>query len=127
MCAGWAAIEDETTAVSESQKPLRVFEEDCPSEIDHYLRLLPAFESYLLGYETREFAISAVNEAHVWPGGGIIRPTVVADGTVIGTWKLDTTRTHAHVDVTPFDNIPTAFEGALRAEIDDIKRFLVPE
>lgn len=50
------------------------------------VRLLPAYDNYLLGYRTRENSVPAAYQARVWPGGGVIRPTVIADGLAIGTW-----------------------------------------
>jgi hypothetical protein len=51
------------------------------------VRLLPAFDTYLLGYRSRELAVPHEHEREVWPGGGIVRATVVANGLVIGTWR----------------------------------------
>jgi hypothetical protein len=77
------------------------------------VRLLPAFDTYLLGYKQRpvdpEFA------GRVNAGGGWIHPTVVLDGRVIGVWKLRS----GEVEIEPFEPVPD-----LTAEIADIQRFL---
>jgi hypothetical protein len=51
----------------------------------------------------------------VWPGGGIIHPTVVANGLAVGTWRLR----RGDVSVEPFAEPPDA-----AAEVADLKRFL---
>ncbi|MCT7356106.1 winged helix DNA-binding domain-containing protein [Streptomyces sp. 15-116A] len=51
------------------------------------VRLLPAYDNYLLGYRRRELSVPAEHERRVWPGGGVIRPTVVVDGWAVGTWS----------------------------------------
>ena len=101
--AGWAAIG--------AQPARRVREPDPP-----VVRLLPAFDTYLLGYRTREFCVPAEHAREVWPGGGIVRPTVVQNGRGIGTWR----RTGTQVEIHPFG------DEAIDAgdEIVDVQRFL---
>jgi len=48
------------------------------------VRLLPVFDNYLVGYRERDLLIDAADRPHVY-AGGIIRPTVLLDGRVIGT------------------------------------------
>jgi hypothetical protein len=50
------------------------------------VRLLPAFDTYLLGYRSRP--VPPEHAGRVRPGGGIIRPVVLVDGVVAGTWRL---------------------------------------
>ncbi|NAS21800.1 winged helix DNA-binding domain-containing protein [Herbidospora sp. NEAU-GS84] len=52
----------------------------------HGLRLLPAFDEFLLGWKER--APMTVPTATIVPGGGMIRPAVVKDGMIVGTWSL---------------------------------------
>ena len=90
-----------------------------PAEMDPprppVVRLLPAFDTYLLGYRGRDLAVPAAHAAQVWPGGGIIRPTVVENGLAVGTWRLRGKR----LDVEPFgEPVDTA------AEEEDVLRFL---
>ena len=51
--------------------------------------LLAAFDTVLLGYRSREPVVAAAHERRVLPGGGILRPTVLARGTAAGTWRLE--------------------------------------
>ncbi|WP_083973795.1 winged helix DNA-binding domain-containing protein [Herbidospora daliensis] len=49
-------------------------------------RLVPAFDEFLLGWKER--APMTVPTAVIVPGGGMIRPAVVKDGKIVGTWSL---------------------------------------
>lgn len=80
------------------------------------VRLLPAFDTYLLGYRTRDFLVPPEHARRVWPGGGIVRPTVIADGRALGTWRRRGTR----VEIEPFPGL----EIEAREEIADVRRFL---
>jgi hypothetical protein len=79
------------------------------------VRLLPAFDTYLLGYRDRSLAVPEEHARQVWPGGGIIRSTVVANGRAVGTWRL----ARGAVTVEPF-----AGEIDAAAEVADVVRFL---
>jgi hypothetical protein len=77
--------------------------------------LLPSFDEYLLGWKDRGFALAREHARAVAPGGGIIRPVVVTDGTVVGTWQPNPIRTNL------FDGVDAA---ALAADTADVTRFL---
>lgn len=87
-----------------------------PSADSPLVRLLPAFDTYLLGYRNRDLAVPPQHAKQVWPGGGIVRPTIVADGLVVGTWR----RSGARATLEPFGRVP---DGAA-AEVADVERFL---
>lgn len=51
------------------------------------VRLLPAFDNYLLGYADRAAILPTAMQPQVYQGG-MIKPTVVADGAVVASWSL---------------------------------------
>jgi len=51
-------------------------------------RLLPAFDGLLLGHTDRSLVLAPEHERAVHPGGGILRPTILHEGRVAGTWRL---------------------------------------
>lgn len=52
------------------------------------VQLLPGFDEYLLGYQDRRDVLAAGQAANIVPGGnGIIKPMIVAEGQITGTWK----------------------------------------
>jgi hypothetical protein len=78
-------------------------------------RLLPAFDTYLLGYADRGEVVQPEHENRVFPGGGWIHPVVLVDGLAAGTWRLD----RGEVVIDPFEPLPD-----LREETEDVRRFL---
>jgi len=80
------------------------------------VRLVGGFDAYLLGYRRREFAVDRRHSALVHPGGGIIRPLVLVDGRVHGSWRSRGGR--VHVDLFDDRRIP------LEREVSDVERFL---
>src|SRR5690606_19987125 len=84
------------------------------------LRLLPAYDNYLVGWRDRTLSVPPGRERAVWPGGGQIRPTVVVDGHAAGTWR----RTGAAVEVSRFEELPEPLREPADAEAADVVRFL---
>jgi hypothetical protein len=78
------------------------------------LRLLPAFDTYVLGYKQR--AVDPAFARKVNAGGGMIRPTVVVGGRIAGTWRKHS----GQIDIEPFEPLD---EQALAAEVADLARF----
>jgi hypothetical protein len=103
--AGWVAASGPVEAEPRGSPP------DPPD-----LRLLPAFDTYLLGYRTRDFAVPPAHAKRVWPGGGIVRPAIVANGRAIGTWR----RAGEKIEIEPFEGA----EPDVHDEVADVRRFL---
>lgn len=80
------------------------------------VRLVGGFDSYLLAYRRREFAVDQRQSARVQPGGGIIRPFVLVDGRIEGAWRLRDGR----VIIDAFGNQRNAVEQ----EVREVERFL---
>ena len=83
-------------------------------------RLLPMFDNYLLGYRDRTAMLDPARHASVYVGG-IIKASVVRDGRVVGSWRLDRSSRSATIRITPFESIP---HRQLERERADIERFL---
>ncbi|GAA1265320.1 crosslink repair DNA glycosylase YcaQ family protein [Sphaerisporangium rubeum] len=78
------------------------------------VHLLPGFDEYVLGYQDRSAVLDPEFATHIVPGGnGIFRPTVVAAGRIVGTWK-QTVRTKSRtITPTPFTTFPTGVPEAI--------------
>jgi hypothetical protein len=87
------------------------------------LRLLPMFDNYLIGYRDRTALLDPALHASVYVGG-IIKATVVRDGRVIGSWRLDRSARSTTIRITPFEAIPRQQHAELERERADIERFL---
>ncbi len=95
-----------------------------PSPQAPTVRLLPAFDTYLLGYRERDLGVSPEHVRRVHPGGGIIRPTLMIDGRAAGVWARKRTRRSIVVTVTPFDDLSLEIMPGIEEEAADVGRFL---
>jgi hypothetical protein len=86
------------------------------------IRLLPAFDTFLMGYRERDFIADAARWPAIGPGGGMLNPTLVCDGRALGTWKPPTAA-RSQVEVELFEPLDAATRAALDAEIADVGRF----
>ncbi|MCU0514283.1 MAG: winged helix DNA-binding domain-containing protein [Anaerolineae bacterium] len=69
--------------------------------------LLPGFDEYLLGYQTRTAVLAPQHAPKVCPGGnGIFFPMIIHDGQIVGTWKREIKTQSVVIR-------PVLFEGAI--------------
>jgi hypothetical protein len=96
---------------------------DEPFAGDAVVRLLPPYDPYVLGYASRDLIVSRQYVKRIHPGGGIIHPTVVADGRAVGTWKMLQSRKDVHVTVEPFERLNAEVTRAIEGEVRELGRF----
>jgi hypothetical protein len=97
--------------------------DELPSPIP-IVRLLPRFDIYLLGYQKRDLVVPSHYAKRINAGGGIVHPTMLVDGRIVGIWKSKREKSHIEVMVEPFEQLAPKINEGLKAEIDDIARFL---
>ncbi len=91
---------------------------------DGALRMLGAFDTYMLGYADREFALPAEHqEAYKAGGGGWLRPVIVRDGVVVGGWSYRRKGRGVEVTLTSPESLSGADRSDIEAEVADIERF----
>ena len=74
------------------------------SELGGDLLLLPGFDEYLLGYKDRSAMISPDRMNEIIPGNnGIFKPTIVADGRVVGVWTRTIKKSQVDIQAFPFE------------------------
>ncbi len=88
------------------------------------VRLLPRYDTYLLGYASRELIVDQAQARRVNPGGGIIHAVVLVDGQAKGLWKIRQGKQRLKVQIEPFEILAEEVLQQLEAEIEDIGRFL---
>jgi hypothetical protein len=88
------------------------------------VRLLPAFDTYLLGYRRRDLAVPLPLQRRLQRGGGWLHPAVVVNGRAVAAWALRKSGNRGQVRIEPFGNLSTAIRRAIEAEVQDIGRFL---
>ncbi len=124
---GWKMLVSEIAEVRVAGTPAWVSAEALakPAQaVTGSLRLLPAFDAYLLGYRNREPFLPPAFAARVQAGGGIIHPTMLLDGRMAGTWRYDRSAKQPVLRVEPFQTFPSELIPRLEEETADVGRFL---
>jgi hypothetical protein len=88
------------------------------------LRLLPAFDTYLLGYQDRSLALEPRYSRRVNRGGGWIRPTMLVDGRVAGTWSHRKRGRRIEIELAAFEPLSKDVMQAFTGLGEAVKRFL---
>ena len=108
--------------ILESQLEWLEEKDDFPTSV----RLLPRFDTYLLGYASRDLALDPAYTSRVFLGG-IIKPTLLVNGQVCGIWNLTRRASHLEVGIEPFEQLDDTLIPLIEAEVADIGRFLSEE
>ena len=94
------------------------------TEADLPLRLLPAFDPFVLGHADRDHLAAAELRPRIYRTAGWVSPTVLSGGMVIGTWEHAPEGERLAVRVTLFDAQASAAERqGMEAEADRLARF----
>lgn len=91
---------------------------------DPIVRLLPRFDTYLLGYRDRSHMLAPEYASRINKGGGMIAATVLADGRLVGTWASQRRGQRLEISVVPFENLDERLRPGVEAEVADLGRFL---
>ncbi len=126
--AAWKAIDSECAAVTLPDGEALMLKEQLgaleTATDETTVRLLPRYDSYLLGYESRAFMVADAYARRVHPGGGLLRACVLIDGEARANWKLEKRRRGLRVKVSPFERLSDAEGAQLEAEVESLGRFL---
>jgi hypothetical protein len=88
------------------------------------VRLLPTFDTYLLGYRRRDLAVPPALQRRLQRGGGWLHPAVVVNGHAVAAWSLRKSGSRGAVNVEPCASITRPVRAGIEAEVADIGRFL---
>jgi len=122
---GWAALADELVELQTASGPMWLLKSaDAESPRPTGVRLLPAFDGLWLGYRDGYAGLSAAQRRRIYPGGGIIRPTVLVDGRPVGTWARHSRGAHLEIVVNAFAPLSATATDELEARVKDLGRFL---
>jgi hypothetical protein len=90
-------------------------------------RLIPAWDNYMLGYTSRDFAVPSGYDSYIRPGGGIIAPALLIDGKILGTWKLVKRGRKLSLQLTTFRPLADSELAAIEADVSEIPKFMGSE
>ncbi len=91
------------------------------------VRLLPKFDTYLLGYASRDLIVEPQHARRIHPGGGLLYPTLLVNGHAAGVWSAKRRGKRLEVVVEPFAGLSAEIRHGLEAEVADLSRFLGTE
>ncbi|HSS93009.1 MAG TPA: crosslink repair DNA glycosylase YcaQ family protein, partial [Candidatus Dormibacteraeota bacterium] len=118
----WAGLAGELVPVSVEGQPAELLAADV-DEIQHIasepsVRLLPAFDPYLMGHSNRDHLFAAEHRSRVSRTAGWISAVVLADGRVVATWTHTVAGRTLAMKVKPFRKLAPSTVKGLRAQAD---------
>ena len=92
------------------------------------VRLLPYFDTFLLGHKERNHLMAARHRPNVYRPQGWIAPIVLVDGRVTAVWEHAREGKRLRVKVTKFEKLSRHVAADIREEAQHLGRFLgIPE
>ncbi len=88
------------------------------------IRLLPYFDTFLLGHKNREHLVAAQHQPAVYRAQGWIAPVVLVDGRVVAVWGYARAGNWLRLNVTPFEPLAPLLVEGIHNEAQDLARFL---
>ena len=88
------------------------------------VRLLPYFDTFLLGHKERDHLLAAQYRPQVYRPQGWIAPVVLVDGRVAGVWEHAREGNRLRVKVLKFRPLSQRIAAGIRDEARDLGRFL---
>ena len=88
------------------------------------VRLLPYFDTFLLGHKERDHLLEMKYRPNVYRPQGWIAPVVLVNGRVAAVWEHTREGNHLRVKVTKFGPISRGVTAGIREEAQDLGRFL---
>ena len=125
----WSRLEDELSPVTVEGRGAWILRGD-QSTLERAkaarptVRLLPYFDSYLMGHNERGHLVDKAHYAQIYRPAGWVYPAVLLDGHVVGHWSYERHGKSLQVRVQPHESLPEATKDLVRGEAEDVARFL---
>lgn len=87
------------------------------------VRLLPYFDTFLLGHKDRQHLVDLKHQSKIFRPQGWIYPVVLVDGHVTAVWKYMQEKDRLHVSVEKFGSISRSVIASIQEEAQDLGRF----
>jgi hypothetical protein len=88
------------------------------------VRLLPFFDSFLLGHKSHRDIVDEKNHKKVYRAQGWISPVVLVDGRAQGVWSYVQRKDDLEVRVAPFIKLSSRVSSQIQEQALDLGRFL---
>lgn len=94
-----------------------------PGFENEVVNLLPAFDTYILGYSDREYVVPAKYRNEIYHGGQTV-PVVLVNGSAVGAWRYRRQGKGIKISISPFEPFNDTTKILIEEESNDIGRFL---
>jgi hypothetical protein len=116
----WKSLTPELTEFTVEGQSVWSLSADEKTDIQgHNVCLIPAFDTYLLGYRNRDAAVLPDDQKRIFHGGQTV-PAVLVDGCAAGTWRYERRTKQFRVTVEAFSSFAPEIRDLLASEVDDI-------
>jgi len=125
----WTGLGDDLAVVSVEGAPAHLLADDVEALrraplADSVVRLLPHFETYLLGHRDKSHLVDAAHYKRVYRKAGWLTPVVLVDGRVAAIWSHRHIGDRWRITVEPFRRLAREEREGIATEAEDIGRFL---
>ncbi len=125
----WSLGEEDMVPVDVEGWNATVLRNDLPELAKAHLigpvvRLLPFFDSFLLGHKSHRNIIGPVEHTQVYRPQGWVSPVLLVDGQAAGVWSHVKRKNHLEVEIRPFKGLPTQISSLAREEADELGGFV---
>lgn len=94
------------------------------ASVPRSVRLLPAFDPYVVGFRPRALLVEAAHEAKIFRPQAWFSPVVLLNGRAVGIWERERRRSRLEVRIEPFTRLSAATHRAIAQEADRLGEFL---
>ena len=125
----WSRKQSSLATVDVQGWNAEIFQEDL-EDLSHarfeqpLIRILPYFDTYLLGHREREHLVAQEHQARVYRAQGWIAPVVLVNGRVKGIWQSVLEKSGLRLLVTAFEPFSRQISAGILEEARDLARFL---
>lgn len=125
----WSLAEDEMVTVDVEGWSASALQDDLPdltgARLDEpVVRLLPFFDSFLLGHKSHRNIVGPVEHQQVYRPQGWVSPVLLVDGRAMGVWAYVTKGNKLTIDVKPFARLAPGVKSEIRVEAESLGGFL---
>lgn len=96
---------------------------DAPAPV----RFIPEYDNLLIGHANRARILPEVHRKRVLLSAGRVLNTILVDGFVAGTWRIESKKGAVTLRIAPFAELRAADRDALAAEGERLVRFVVDD
>lgn len=124
---GWKSVSNEMIEVKNGEQRLYMLEKQFLSnkfrKVNSAVLLVPAYDTYLLGYQNRDLILAPYAEKDVYRGGGLLRPAILIDGYIVGSWEIKHYQRRIEVRINALREIVEPVQKEINLEVQKMGKF----